>query len=65
MMLAAKQGDARTVSILLDYGADADARDKRGDSAMSVAVRLGRRSVVRVLSDWTKQAAITRSLCRR
>jgi serine/threonine-protein phosphatase 6 regulatory ankyrin repeat subunit B len=46
---AAKRGDAAGLRSLLDHGADVDARDRYGQTALMLAARAGHLAAVRVL----------------
>jgi uncharacterized protein len=49
LILAGKHGHAAVVRLLLDRGADIDARDGEGHTALLVAGQGGHRDVVRLL----------------
>jgi ankyrin repeat protein len=51
LVLAAARGDAAAVRALLDRGADVDARDAYGDSALMLAVLYGDADLVKLLLD--------------
>lgn len=48
---AAIEGDGPTIGRLLTEGADVDARDRYGQTALMLAAKHGRREVVRILLD--------------
>ena len=49
MIAAAAAGDAAKVEALITAGADPDARDRRGSTALMIATRVGALEVIRVL----------------
>ena len=51
LLTAARQGDTNQVKALLDKGADVNAKDKYGDTALMGAAEAGNTDVVRVLLD--------------
>lgn len=58
LCLAARQGAARTVGVLLGGGADPGARDTQGNTALMAAVRGGRAESVQALLDASDLAAV-------
>ena len=51
MHLAAYGGNAEVVRLLLDYGANAAAEDKRGKTPFQVALEIGMDEITKLLTD--------------
>ena len=49
--LAAYGGNAEVVRLLLDYGANAAAEDKRGKTPFQVALEIGMDEITKLLTD--------------
>ena len=47
--MAAREGRAKTVAALLSFGADADAKDKEGNSCLHIAAAQGSNEILRIL----------------
>lgn len=60
LMWAAYHGDQAKVVALLEAGADADATDNQGDTAIDEARRRGHAHIVGILQDWDGRAYPTR-----
>jgi ankyrin repeat protein len=53
-MQAAEQGHAELVDLLVHGGADLEARDKAGETALIIAANLGRDQVATPSSPWVQ-----------
>jgi len=48
-MQAAYKGDVRVVKLFLEYGADPDLKDKRGRTALDMAIKKQQQEVIDLL----------------